>query len=50
MTNYMQKINTVTQPIPEILAIYFEALWACPCMPDHTQQELHDQPVASMDI
>ena len=41
--NYIQQINKITQPCPEILALsYFRACWACPGMPVQTQQILHD--------
>ena len=44
----MQKINTVIQTFPKILATsYFREFWACRSMPDYTQQKLHNYPVAS---
>ena len=47
----MQQINKITQPLPEILLLYyFEEPWTCPGMPDQTQQILHDLTKASMDI
>ena len=47
----MQQINKINQPFPEILApCYFGEHWACPGMPDQTQQILHDLTEASMDI
>ena len=49
--NYRQKINKIAQPFPEILAIcYFGERLAYPCIPDQTQQILHDLSKASMDI
>ena len=51
LSNCIQKINTIAQTFYKILAIcYFRALWACQGMPDHTQEKIHDQTVASMDI
>ena len=51
MPNYMQQINKIAQPFPEIFAIcYFGEQWACPGMSDKTQQALHDLTKASMDI
>ena len=47
----MQQINKIAQPFPEIFAIcYFGEHWACPGMPDQTQQAWHDLTRASMDI
>ena len=46
----MEHINKLTQPFPDIFAIYFGEHWACPGMPDQTQQALHDLTKASMDI
>ena len=41
----------MTQLFPEILALcYFGEDSACPGMPGHTQQILHDLTKASMDI
>ena len=38
----MQKINKISQPFPEILALFYFERWACLGMPDHTQQILYD--------
>ena len=47
----MQKINKITQPFPEILALnYFGEGSAQPCTPDQTQQTLHDLTKAFMNI
>ena len=49
--NYIQQINKIDQPFPEILAIcYFGERLACPGMPDQTQQILNDLTKASIDI
>ena len=51
MCNYMQQINKIAQLFLEIFAIcYFGEHWACPSMPEQTQQALHDLTKASMDI
>ena len=51
MSNYMQQLKKIAQPFPEIFAIcYFGESWACPGIPDQTQQILHDLTEASMDI
>ena len=48
---YMQQIKKIAQPFPEIFAICcFREHWACPGMPDQTQQALHDLTKAFMDI
>ena len=48
MRNYMQQVNKITQPFPEILAFcYFERMLS---MPDQTQQILHDLTKVFMDI
>ena len=50
LSENLQKFTTMTRVFPEILAIcYSRVLWASPCMPDHAQQKLHDQIVASID-
>ena len=47
----MQQINITAKLFPEIFAIcFFGEHWACPVMPDQTQQALHDLIKASMDI
>ena len=47
----MQQINKIAQPFPEIFAIcYFGEHWACPGMPDQTQQIFCDLNKASTDI
>ena len=47
----MKKINKITQPFPEILALsYFEEGLACPGIPEQTQPILVDLTKASMDI
>ena len=47
----MQQINKRAQPFPEIFAVcHFGARWACPGMPNQTQQILHDLTKVSMDI
>ena len=44
----MYKVKTITHLFPEILAIcYFEALWTCLDMSDHSQQKQQIQFVAS---
>ena len=51
MCKYMQQMNIITQPFPEILLLcYFGEPWTCPGMPDQTQQILQDLTKASMDI
>ena len=47
----MQQIKKIAQPFPEIFEICcFREHWACPGMPDQTQQVLHDLTKAFMDI
>ena len=46
----MQQRNKIAQSFSEISVIYFGEHWACPGMPDQTQQALHDLTKASMDI
>ena len=47
----MQKINKITQPVPQILAVcYFGECWACQGMPVQTQKMLHDLTEVFMDI
>ena len=36
------------KPFLKMLAIYFRAHWASPCIPGHTQQKSHHQTAASM--
>ena len=50
MSHYMHQINKIVQPFSETFAIHFGEHWACPAMPDQTQQILHDLTKASMDI
>ena len=45
-SNYMQNINKITQPFPEIMMIYFREL----VMLEHTQLKQHDNTVASLDV
>ena len=45
----MQQKYKITQPFPEILALFGEGS-AWPGMPDQTQKILHDLTKASMDI
>ena len=43
MCNYMQQINKIAPPFPEIFVIcYFGEHWACPGMSDQNQQTLHE--------
>ena len=44
-----RQINKITQPFPEISAVYYGESWACLRMPDQTQKILHDLTKASMD-
>ena len=46
----MQQMNKTTPPFAEILVLCFGDRWACPSMPDQTQQILHDLTKPSMDI
>ena len=46
----MQQKNKITQSLPVMLLCYFGEPWACPSMPDQTQQILQDLTKASMDI
>ena len=50
MCNYMQQIDNITQPFPEILLLcYFGEPWTCPGMADQIQQILQDLTKASVD-
>ena len=42
MCYYMQQINKINQPFPEILALFYFERWARLGMPDHTQKILYD--------
>ena len=50
MCNYMQQINKIVQPFPEIFAVNFGERWAYPGMSDKIQQILHDLTKGSMGI
>ena len=45
--NYMQKINKISQPFPEILVMLFQRNVG---MLDHAQLKGHDNTVASLDV
>ena len=51
MSDCIQNTNTITQYFVEILAIcYFEKLWACRTMADHTKQKLNNYYIVFIDV